>query len=1107
MSDDSPPTFLQPERRPSRRDSAAGHAQRRVSASCNNRTGEDSFPSNRRLSHEQQKVDHRRKLDFKQIKETVGSASLLGSPNCTRPSNPDFPQLGEIRESERLSSSSRNGTPQTRRPMRRFSSVAKIFPDVVPASIREGVNRMLGNEQVMSTGAGSFSRASRRRDRQIRRCSTTELQLARATEMKERVSIYTATFGRGESKTTLLLRLDSKAQHVLSWHQAIELPQIEGELPTERLEPGSCNLYQLPRVQFESQREGKSVILKGPWLRTLTLAFLSVALAEDSALLEHTDSVGAAPIHALLMANTEPAIEMVLQIMHLRPRVMLQAHFGQPFKGENALHILTVNKRQRAVCEVLELAFAGKAAPRFASDPNFTGFGRDDLQKLLCSQCKGDFFLTEPMLYYGGTPLSYAVAFSQELVITQMLTLCWKHGCEDLCDLNRSSCKLTGFLPLHVAVANGLTTMVNFLVDLPGFPSELDSRRAKRNPQTRCTGRHVAQGLGQLTPLQLAVKMGDIRMMQYILRSQSRINWKWGPVTELHLELDGIDSIGEAANDVMELVAQIGAKQETQEMLLETFMQGFLHNLFVDKWRRYGRAVHYVMRALDLVYLALLAFQAMSLKGDPGNRWNHATMPYLVMISVFPIAFEDFRTAYAWWVNFRGTRLQLDATAANDGSSTTRISRQELWALFQWVESHQMLTRLLGFLFTFVACIMLLSIDDTDGSQTDWDYGQPYDILWVPLAFALFFHTQNAARSFLAPSQTMGVFYISVFKMLSTDVTVFLFLFCIFLVNYGAAMYISYPQAGEQRLPQVVDFNHPLDALYSLVRLAFAGQDLSVDLDRGRLADLTAAEAVDFVFFLFFYLFYAIMSMILLLNLLIAMMGDTYSGTMNDSTLEWRVSFARRVLRLELESRVLKDCFGLELHAGKNIRGRWFHVYHKYTPNEEGGGIGKQAPLFSAEVEAEVEADEEDDERALGEDEGDVGSDWLRNAELASPTQPSLHGSDAAEVHGTQGRRGRSNEVLKQAVLKAQLFTTSHSGEKPPLTRFSSSGIPCVASNSAAREAASPSNVVPLVQDPDRLIPVSELATLHDQQTAEGEPGPRPPEAAHADAAPSMHEL
>ena len=108
-----------------------------------------------------------------------------------------------------------------------------------------------------------------------------------------------------------------------------------------------------------------------------------------------------------------------------------------------------------------------------------------------------------------------------------------------------------------------------------------------------------------------------------------------------------------------------------------------------------------------------------------------------------------------------------------------------------------------------------------------------------------------------------------------------------------------------------------------------------------------------------------------------------------------------------------------------------------------------------------------------------------------------------------QGRRGRSNEVLKQAVLKAQLFTTSHSGEKPPLTRFSSSGIPCVATNSAAREVASPSNVVPLVQDPDRLIPVSELATLHDQQTAAGEPGAGPgrPEAAHADAAPSMHEL
>ena len=71
------------------------------------------------------------------------------------------------------------------------------------------------------------------------------------------------------------------------------------------------------------------------------------------------------------------------------------------------------------------------------------------------------------------------------------------------------------------------------------------------------------------------------------------------------------------------------------------------------------------------------------------------------------------------------------------------------------------------------------------------------------MAFALFFHVQNMARTCLAPNERLGVFYLSVFKMLASDVTVFVFLFFIFLVNYGAAMYISYPRAGRQSLEQV----------------------------------------------------------------------------------------------------------------------------------------------------------------------------------------------------------------------------------------------------------------------------------------------------------------
>ena len=45
-------------------------------------------------------------------------------------------------------------------------------------------------------------------------------------------------------------------------------------------------------------------------------------------------------------------------------------------------------------------------------------------------------------------------------------------------------------------------------------------------------------------------------------------------MTEYSLDLDGIDSMGDGASDVMELVTDPVAHVETQQMLLDSFMQG-----------------------------------------------------------------------------------------------------------------------------------------------------------------------------------------------------------------------------------------------------------------------------------------------------------------------------------------------------------------------------------------------------------------------------------------------------------------------------------------------------------------------------------------------------
>eukprot|EP00966_Prymnesium_polylepis_P031443 731388-Prymnesium_polylepis.1 len=389
------------------------------------------------------------------------------------------------------------------------------------------------------------------------------------------------------------------------------------------------------------------------------------------------------------------------------------------------------------------------------------------------------------MLFYGGTLVSYATAFSLERAIVAMLvgSTEWRRrmrregtdqgSLPDLVDPNGEAiaCQRTGFLPLHVAVANGLASMFNFWVDLPPLGIEFDHLRAHNARRSHVGGQ---PGYSRLTPLQAAVKLGDHRMVQYIVRCESKTIWVWGPITCFHLDLEGIDSCGETNNDVMELVAIIGAGLNTQQMMLDDFMMGLLHTLFAQKWDRFGRRLHIVMRGFDFVYLVLLIQLLMHMKHSP-HTVEHE-LPAYVLFSMLPIVEEDARASYLWWKSFR-------ASSGKDGYPDTA----EIVHLLEWMNSHQMITRFCGFMLTLPSCFVIASEDYSDWSNEDLRNGQHFDALWVPMAFALFIHVQNFARSTLAPYEKLGIIYLAVFKMLASDVTLFIFLFVIFLLNYGVA--------------------------------------------------------------------------------------------------------------------------------------------------------------------------------------------------------------------------------------------------------------------------------------------------------------------------------
>ena len=118
-------------------------------------------------------------------------------------------------------------------------------------------------------------------------------------------------------------------------------------------------------------------------------------------------------------------------------------------------------------------------------------------------------------MFYGGSIIGFMASFGLARAIAQLMAWEAEHfkGTNHLGD-TAFACKTTGFLPLHVAIANGLTGMYDFLLEFKGLPLETQIKlHALRADPNASSARGEARiELCNLTALQLAVKLGNKRL-------------------------------------------------------------------------------------------------------------------------------------------------------------------------------------------------------------------------------------------------------------------------------------------------------------------------------------------------------------------------------------------------------------------------------------------------------------------------------------------------------------------------------------------------------------------------------------------------------------------
>jgi hypothetical protein len=537
--------------------------------------------------------------------------------------------------------------------------------------------------------------------------------------------------------------------------------------------------------------------------------------------------------------------------------------------------------------------------------------------------------------------------------------------------------------------------MLDWLLVLPGHP---DLARYRLDLCARTAWLGSNRELADLTPLQLATKLGDRAMVRWVLMKHTKIDWTWGPMTQKLFDLSEIDSINVGGNDVMELVCRLDASPKTREMIGVNFMQGFIFALFQEKFNKFAYIISYLFTAVDLLYLCYLYYLTYSYRESCLSTPYHLVIPLLVIITVIVVV--DLEMVLAWmnnpartsesrqWSPERRGSVSAGGTAAisslgptasglvavkHHASCATRtcfgyfqvLLNMPWGALWAQIRDYHIHFKIVSVCCSIIACIFLLSLNGRgslsaaaltrsiglgEGALCSPHYPDP-DMISFVLSIALFFHSLSTFLELLFRFENLCVYAQFIARMLLGSMVKWFVMFFSFLVLFAVTMHAVYPQ-----VPQFRTF---FDSFIALLLTASIGEPLEDfpplfydGLWSSSWPGVGTFGTPNGIAFFLLYVMWIYIATILLLNLLIAQMGDEYETLKEQAGLGYRLGFARRVLRTELFTcKLFGQAFAERmLRVGTHEAGSdpptYYYTYIEVGRNFEGKRIQDGVDLF-----------------------------------------------------------------------------------------------------------------------------------------------------------------
>ncbi|XP_040327671.1 transient receptor potential cation channel subfamily V member 5 [Herpailurus yagouaroundi] len=634
--------------------------------------------------------------------------------------------------------------------------------------------------------------------------------------------------------------------------------------------------------------------------------------------------------------------------------------------GETALHIAALYDNLEAAVVLIEAApelvkeptlcepFVGQTALHIAIVNQNVNLVRALLAHgaSVSARATGTAFRHSPrnLIYFGEHPLSFAACVGSE----EMVRLLIEHGADI-----RAQDSL-GNTVLHILVLQPNKTfacqMYNLLLSYDGRRDHLQSLDLVPNHQG-------------LTPFKLAGVEGNTVMFQHLMQKRKHIQWTYGPLTSTLYDLTEIDSWGEDMS-FLELVIS-SKKREARQILDQTPVK----ELVSLKWKRYGQRYFHILGALYMLYM--ICFTACCIYRPLKFRLGNRTDPRDNTVLQQKLLQEAYVT--------QQDKIRLVGELVTITGAVI-ILLLEIPDIFRVGASRYFGQTILGGPFHVIiityACMVLVTmvmrLSNMNGEM-------------VPMSIALVLgwcSVMYFARGF----QMLGPFTIMIQKMIFGDLMRFCWLMAVVILGFASAFYVIFQTEDPSNLGEFYDYPMALFSTFELFLTVIDGPaNYEVNLP--------------FMFGIVYFAF-TIIATLLMLNLFIAMMGDTHWRVAHERDELWRAQVVATTVMLERKlPRFLWPRSGI-CGCQYGLGDRWFlRVENHHDQN----------PLRVLRyVEAFKGSDKEDGQEQLSEKQPSVSvieSGTPARASLAPPT-PSLSRTTS---HSSSSHRGW--EILRRNTL------------------------------------------------------------------------------------------